>query len=204
MGVRLGPNSSGEGSNVAQSEHCTPPALLKTSVREIPALLSAPGQVSFPPPIDSGASLGFSGMRDRSFEVAFGSRDAYGFSLVRFAKATSRAYEATKQDLARGANVGYCPNCARAARVAVPPMYSLVEYNALGPQGLAPWRRFGPWAPRRLAALHYAKALGPLSSAWDSAATSRFLLAPGLLMRAPPSGIDVSAHAFASKPPPAL
>ena len=48
MSVRQGPNARGEGSNVAQSVQCTPPAPREPPARELPALLSAPGQVGFP------------------------------------------------------------------------------------------------------------------------------------------------------------
>ena len=74
------------------------------------------------------------------------------------------------------------------------------EYHSLESRGLALWKRFGPWAPRRLSALHYATSFGTLSSAWCWAAVSLPARAPGPLARPPTADADLRAHAPAPKP----
>ena len=53
------------------------------------------------------------------------------------------------------AEVGNCPSCARATRVAVPPSFELGAYSQLRELGTGPWASYGPWAGRRLAAATY-------------------------------------------------
>ena len=124
--------------------------------------------------------------------------------LVRLLDTTSRANSALKQNLPRRAKVGHPPGSSRAPYVAVPPMYSSGEYHSLKAQGLASWERFGPWGPRRLASLHYAKSCGFLSPSWGWVAAPLFMHAPDSLMRSSPPEADLCAHAPASEAPPPL
>lgn len=113
--------------------------------------------------MNSDAPLGFACAGYPSSEVTFSSRDAERRSLVRLLGATPRPYSATKQSLARSANVGYFPCLTTATYVALPASNALGENGALKDEGKGPWKQFGPWAQRRLAALYYAKSFGSLS-----------------------------------------
>ena len=92
----------------------------------------------------------------------------------------------------RRAQVGCCPRYTRAAHIAAPLVRNLGEYHPVEPRVLALWNKFGPWAPRRLAALHFAKSDGSLSSARGWAAASLLMEAPDPLFRAPSPDFDVS------------
>ena len=124
--------------NGATSAKCTPAAPRGTSVRKLMALLAVPGQVGYPPTMDSGAPLGSSCMGYQSPDVAFGSRGAAGCLSFGLVGATPRAHSLSKQNLAHRARVGYCPNCTRATRVGLPATYALGEYSTLEAEGVAP------------------------------------------------------------------
>ena len=96
MGVRLGPNACGEGSNEAKSVKCALPTLTETSARELTALLSVPGHVGYPPAMKSDDPSGLACMRYQRFAGAFGSCDADVCFLVRLVSTTPPAYPATK------------------------------------------------------------------------------------------------------------
>ena len=98
MGVRLGRNAGGEGSNVAQSVECAPPTLRETSVRELHTSPSAPGKGVVPPTMKADASSGLPCMGYESFEAACGPCEADGYVLVRSVGTTSRTHSATTQD----------------------------------------------------------------------------------------------------------
>ena len=81
MGIRLGPKADGEKPNEAPALR-KPPALRKTSVRELMAALSAPCPAGRPPTMNSAAPPGLSRVGYQSAEVAFSSRDAIGCVFV--------------------------------------------------------------------------------------------------------------------------
>ena len=54
----------------------TPPTLRKVGAREMSGALPDPGQVGYPPSMNTDASMGDSCMGYQSHEVAFASRDA--------------------------------------------------------------------------------------------------------------------------------
>ena len=88
-----------------------------------------------------------------------------------------------------------------ATRVAVPRTYALGESSTLSAEWLALSNKFGPWAPRQHAALHYAETFGSLSSTWDWAAASLHMHATDPPLRDPLRDGDTASHAPASKPP---
>ena len=58
LGVRIGPNASGEYANRSSNRRCAPPAFPKSSQKEISGFLRARGQMGFPASICAVAGLG--------------------------------------------------------------------------------------------------------------------------------------------------
>ena len=114
-GVRLGPQTSGAGSNNAKLVQCAPPAIRKTAVRELLILSSSTGLLGFPPTIHTDASTGFSRRGYRSADLAFNLREQDTLLVVCLRGTLPRAHAATKQNIAQSAKVGYCP-CPRELR----------------------------------------------------------------------------------------
>ena len=83
LGVRLGPDANGLLPRKADSVTATPQGVRKTSAAEMIAFFRAGEQVGFPPPISSGASLGFSAAASQSAEILFDSLCGAEFILVR-------------------------------------------------------------------------------------------------------------------------
>ena len=86
--------------------------------------------------------------------------------------------------------------------MAPPPSWALGGHKDPKAKGITPWGKFGPRAPGRLAASHYAKSSGSLSSSWDWAAASLTMTAPNTLLRAPMHGEGQDLHAPNTKPAP--
>ena len=76
------------------------------------------------------------------------------------------------------------------------------KYNASRANGLELWKKFGLWAPRRLAAFDYVQAFGSFSPTRDSAAASLPPHAPDPLARATPLDVGAPPLAPAAKLPP--
>ena len=103
-------------------------------------------------------------------------------TLVRLEGRLSKGYEAKGKDgLCQKAKVGCCPWCARATHVAIPQSYTIGAMGPLKQMGIRVWPAFGPWAPRRLAAIDYSMRYinrYPLPTGWDLAAESLDSQAP--------------------------
>ena len=86
-----------------------------------------------------------------------------------------------------------------------PPLF-LRGNNDAGAKGVFLWQEFGPWAPRRLAALHYAKTYGSLPPGRDRAAASLTTNIPDPLMRAPlrKKGLNLLFPQSKPDPPPSF
>ena len=190
MGGRLGPNASGKGSNGTRCVTC---ALPSAPGRELMAAPLAPGQVGYPPTMNSYASLGLSSMRYQSSEAAFGPCDADGCLSVRLVGTTPRAPSATNQNLAHRTRVGSCRCRARATDAALPATHALGEYSGL--------KAISTVGPRRLAGLHYAETFGSPPSPWDWATASPHMYDPDPLLRAPANDNGLNLNAQASTPP---
>ena len=80
IGVRLGPNHSGEGPKSIQAP---PPALRRVGVRGILDVPSAPGHVGYPESISADASLGAQLASDFRYNIV-GRRDKLGPKKNRF------------------------------------------------------------------------------------------------------------------------
>ena len=145
--------------------------------------------------MNADAALEFSRMDCQGFHVTFNQCEAEGFPLVRLGGSASHARAASKQNLPEGAKVGYSPCCTRATHVVAPPVRRPGDYSPGEAQGLAPWKKCGPCAPRRPAAHHFAESSGSSSTTRDGAAARLFLRAPGPLMCVSPSGVDAPMRA---------
>ena len=151
--------------------------------------LSAPGQAGYAPTMNTAPPC----MCYRSSEVDTGSRGADGCTLVRFVGIASRLHAATKRNLARRGKAGYCHCCALATPMVIPPVRPQGGYDASEANGLALWKKFGPWSTR-----------GPTAALLLSLVHSKLggclptLAAPDLLGRAPLFDVDLPLHAPAS------
>ena len=123
-------------------------------------------------------------------------------SSERSLRIPSRSHSATKQNIIQSAKVGYRPSCAKATHVALPASYALGEHSDMEAEGFTVLEQFGPRAPRRLAALHYAESSGSLFSIWDRTAASLIMQVPDSLLRSAMHGEGLNLHAPTSKPPP--
>ena len=179
MGVRLGPNASGEITDYANSVTHTPPALQGAGVREVMNFMHAQCQIApSPPPMTTDASSGVSRMAYRSAYVATNLREAGKFAAIRPAGATSRAHSPSRQDAGQRGEAGSCSCCTGARHAAAPPPYALGDFDWLKSRGAASRKAQGQWARRRVAARNVARSYGRLSENWDRAAQSLFMSAP--------------------------
>ena len=106
--------------------------------------------------MDIDACFGHSVMGYQSWDVVYDHCDDWRTTIVRLEGRLSKGNDANAKDnLCQKVKVRYCPCCARATHVAVPPPYALGELDPLKLQGARLWAEFGPWAPRRLAAIEY-------------------------------------------------
>ena len=117
--------------------------------------------------MDTDRFLGFSAIGFQSAVIAFARREAAGSILVRLDGRAFRGHEAPKCFLAQRAKLSSCRCCVAPSLVAVPANCAVGEVGAFKVQGSSLWTRFGTWAERRLAAAHYVKTYGELSTGWD-------------------------------------
>ena len=129
-----------------------PPALRKSSSREVLRLLRANGQFGFPPSTQTDTCLRFRRMGRQSSEVAINHCDAPWRILFRLEGLIARGHDASEQNWAQETKVGYCPCCTRAPYIALPPAYTVGVYSSVEEQGTSPWSEAGPRAGRRLVA----------------------------------------------------
>ena len=83
-------------------------------------LIKAKGQMSYPPGITTDAQLEFWVMEYQGAEILSAPREGAGSILVRLEGSCARAHPGAKNELARRAEAGYGPCCARATHIAVP------------------------------------------------------------------------------------
>ena len=162
----------------------------------------APHWPGYPPTMNLDASLGFSRTGHGSAEVAFGSRDADGCVSVRPVGTASRAHSGSRCELGQGAEMGYCPSCASATRVALPPSCALGDNSDVRAERVVLRQECGPEAPRRFAALHYAGASGSLPQGRYWEAGSHTMDFPDPRLRAPLREDVPSLYDSRSKPSP--
>ena len=86
------------------------------------------------------------------------------------------------------------------------PSFALWGDDDLGGRGVVLRKEFGPWAPRRLAALRYEKTCGPLPLGLDWATDALTMHIPDPLLRASVHGGGLNSHApqFDLEPPHAV
>ena len=169
-----------------------PPAARKVSPREIVQILGNPDQVGYPASMNTDACLGYSVMGYQSWDVVYDHCEAWKWTLVRLEGRLSKGRDAKAKDgICQKAKVGYCPCCTRATHVAIPQSYAIGAMDPLKQMGIRLWTAFGPWAPRRLAAIdnsmRYSNSY-PLPTGWDWAAKALDFSAPGPILRGIPGG----------------
>ena len=158
MEIRSGPYASREGANSATSARRPPLALCKFGVRGISGVVPAPGQVGYPPAMNTDASLGYPQMDYRSAEVVLGACEADGCVLARLGGTASRGPPGNKRDLTQKTKVGNSPCCAIATNVAFhPPPLVLGKVGDEDARDVALREEFGPRGNRRPAALQDSK-----------------------------------------------
>ena len=116
---------------------------------------------------------GYSVMEYQSWDVVYDHCEAWKSTLVRLEGRLSKGHEGKAKDgLCQKAKVGYCPCCTQATHVAIPPAYTLAALDPLKQLAIRLWTAFGPWAPRRLAAIDSLCYINsyPLPTGWDWAA----------------------------------
>ena len=112
-------------------------------------------------------------MAYQSWDIACGHCESRQLALVRIEGRLSVGHGGTAGGFSQTAKVGFCPCCVQATRVAITPPYSLAPLDGLKQMGIRLCAEFGPWAPRRLAAMEYAMRYierCPLPKGWDWAA----------------------------------
>ena len=82
-GVRFGGNASGAYANHFVNPPYIPPALRRSSPREVLGFLCAGGQIGSPAPIHTDLRLGYSAMGYQSWQIASISLEARNFILIR-------------------------------------------------------------------------------------------------------------------------
>ena len=87
----------------------SPPGVRETPAREVVAFPRADGQVGFPTAISTGASRGHSATAYQSPGTPFGHLEADKLTLVRLAETAGRGHGGAEAELAKRAQVGYCP-----------------------------------------------------------------------------------------------
>merc|ERR1712131_485369 len=166
----------------------SPPALRKPSLRETLAFLVCPNQAGVPAVASPDAVLGFAVYTYQSGEVAFGQCGASGSILWRAVGPHSRGHSARGDgNITQRAKVGYCPGCSTVAHVAAPAAYDKGAFCPAKATALHLWQFYGPWGPRRLVALEYAKREKYLPRDFDWAASSVKFRFPRLPHYAPAS-----------------
>ena len=205
-GCRSGPRARGSLSQCVVAPEFVPPAARKVSPREITRILESPLQEGYPASMITGASSGYSAMGYQSWDVVFDHCEASTSTLVRLEGRLSKGHGGEARDgLCQKAKVGYCPCCTRAAHVAIPPAYRLRALGPLKRMGIRLWPAFGPWAPRRLAAIDYSMRYinsYPLPVGWDWAAKALDFPAPAPILRGVPGWEPIVIQTIAQTRPP--
>ena len=101
IGIRLGPKASGAAPNYSASVASTPPAMRKTSPRELMVFLQAEVQIGYPPSMSADAALAFSRIAHQGAVIAMTECAAGEFVLARLDGAVAKAHAPKKSDLAR-------------------------------------------------------------------------------------------------------
>ena len=99
---------------------------------------SAPGQVGFPPSMNTDARLGYSAMEYQISELAFTSCDAGRSASARLVGQASKSHETPKKSLAQRAKVGSCTCCVPPSHVAAPAAYATGEWDDPEVRGIRP------------------------------------------------------------------
>ena len=176
-----GPNVSGEVTDNLVQPHRTPADSRKSSLTEVLGLLRTRGQFGFPLSMQTDACLGFCSMGYQSSGVARNHCDAFRRILIRSEGSVANRRDSSKQNWAQRAKVGYCPCCAKATQIALPPTYLPGENSSVEEPEMSLLAEDGPWAGRRLVALTYVmdyagvplpKLLGWAARSLESAAPS--------------------------------
>ena len=146
---RLGPCARGSLPKRMVAPKYVTPATRKVSPREIIQILGNSSQIEYPASMKTDACLGNSVMGYQSWDVVHNHSEAWMSILVRLEGRLSKGHVTNAKDgLCQKAKVGYIPRCDSLS-------YLL---GALGPRKqmeVRLWAAFGPWAPRRLAAIEY-------------------------------------------------
>ena len=95
--------------------------------------------------------------------------------------------------------MGYCPCCAKASHVAVPPTFERGAFSPIREFGMSPWAVDGFWRGRRLAAVYYVLHCSgaPLPVHWDLGTRSLEFIARGPLIRSISNGLSVPTPTIA-------
>ena len=106
IGIRLSLQASGATTNFLKSVAGTPPALRKTSLRELRVSPQAQGQIGYPPTMGTHASQGYPCMARRSEVIAMPRCDVGKHMPARSGRPVRKAHSAPKIDLAQRSKVG--------------------------------------------------------------------------------------------------
>ena len=118
------------------SVKCMQPASRDAGARELSGVLSAPGQVGYPPTMNTDLSFGYTSAGYHSAEVASGSHEADGCASARFAGATSRGLSGKNRNTAQKAQAGYYARCTIATHVALLPSFEVGKVGELKAKGV--------------------------------------------------------------------
>ena len=104
--------------------------------------------------MNTDACLGYSVPEYQPWDAVCDHCEAWKSTPVRLEGRLPKGREASVKDgHCQEAKVGYCPCFTRATHVAVPPAHTLGPLDPLEQMGVRLWTAWGPWAPRRLAAI---------------------------------------------------
>ena len=97
LGVRLGPNASGELSQRICDLDVTTPGIRRAGLREVMGVFRSTEQAGYPPSVATSAQLGLSVMAYQSAELLFGRCGGVGHILLRFEGSRARAHRAGRE-----------------------------------------------------------------------------------------------------------
>ena len=110
IGLRLGPRASGGATNNMTSVERTPPAMQRTSFRELMVFPQAQVKIGHPPTTSADAALRYPRTGYQSAVIAMTRCGASEFILARFEGPVAKAQNAAKMDPDQRAKVGYWPS----------------------------------------------------------------------------------------------
>ena len=96
--------------------------------------------------------------------------------------------------------MGFCPCCTQAPHEAISPACAMGASDPLKQTGVRLWAEFGPWPPRRLAAIEYSMRYinaYPLPAGWDWAAKAPDFSSPEPIIRGIPGSEPIAAQRVA-------